>query len=318
MNDVAAHDPRAADPQAQARLAGALAASGFGIALFDADDRLRLANPWFERAFAIEPGTRPTWEGMMRHCHATRRGLVIESPDIDAWLERVRTRYRSVPVRAFESDLADGRWVWVVETLQPDGWLSIVVSDVSPLKANESLLRNARDEAVRISLKDPLTDLYNRRYIIGHLGEMLAGSRAMRWPLALAMLDIDHFKQINDTAGHDVGDAVLRHFAGLVQSQLRPMDAVGRIGGEEFLIVLTNTGLDGASQTLARVRRLIAESVPAASQPMPRYTFSAGIAVASADDSVDTLFRRADQALYRAKREGRNRDWAVNSRSMRL
>ena len=308
----------AADAALQARLGDALAEGQFGFALLDGDDRLRLANAWFESAFAIAPGTAPTWEEMMRHCHATRRGLLIEAEDIDAWLARVRTRFRRTPVRAFQSDLADGRWVWVVETVQPDGWMSISVCDVSPLKATESVLRHARDEAVRISMKDPLTDLYNRRYIMGHLGEMLAGSRAMRWPLALAMLDIDHFKHINDTAGHDVGDAVLRHFSAHVQSQLRPMDAVGRIGGEEFLLVLTNTGLDGATEILARVRRLIAESTAANSQPVPAYTFSAGIAVAAADDSVDALFRRTDQALYRAKRDGRNRDWSAQSRSMRL
>jgi diguanylate cyclase (GGDEF)-like protein len=147
---------------------------------------------------------------------------------------------------------------------------------------------------------------------------MLAGSRAVRWPLSLAMLDIDHFKQINDSAGHDVGDAVLCHFAEQLRGQLRPMDAVGRIGGEEFLLVLTNTGLNGAAHTLARVRRLIADTAAKAAQPVPEYTFSAGIALAVADDTVDSLFRRADQALYQAKRDGRNRDWAVNSRSMRL
>jgi diguanylate cyclase (GGDEF)-like protein len=244
--------------------------------------------------------------------------VLIETDDIDAWLARVRTKYRQAPVRAFQSDLVDGRWVWVIETLQPDGWLSIAVSDVSSLKATESTLRSARDEAVRISMKDPLTDLHNRRFIMGHLGEMLASGRAMRWPLALAMLDIDHFKRINDSAGHDIGDAVLCHFAEQLRHQLRPMDAVGRIGGEEFLLVLANTGLDGAAQTLGRVRRLIGESTAAANQPVPTYTFSAGITVATADDSIDSLLRRADQALYQAKRDGRNRDWAVNSRSMRL
>jgi diguanylate cyclase len=95
------------------------------------------------------------------------------------------------------------------------------------------------------------------------------------------------------------------------------MDAVGRIGGEEFLVVLANTGLDGATHLLGRVRRLIAETLAAAHQPVPSYTFSAGVALATAEDSVDSLFRRADQALYRAKRHGRNRDWAC-TRSMRL
>jgi diguanylate cyclase (GGDEF)-like protein len=140
----------------------------------------------------------------------------------------------------------------------------------------------------------------------------------VRWPLSLAMLDIDHFKRINDSSGHDVGDTVLCHFAEQLRGQLRPMDAVGRIGGEEFLLVLTNTGLDGAVHMLGRVRRLIADSIAVASQPVPEYTFSAGIAQACPDDNVDSLFRRADQALFQAKRDGRDRDWAVNSRSMRL
>jgi diguanylate cyclase (GGDEF)-like protein len=301
-----------------ARLQDSLSVAGCGFALFDPDDRLRVANAWFEQAYGVSAAAAPDWETIMRACHASGRGVLIETEDIETWLARVRGKYRQVPVRAFESDLADGRWVWVTETLQPDGWLSMVVADVSPLKATESVLRSARDEAVRIAMKDPLTDLYNRRFIMGHLGEMLAGSRAMRWPLALAMLDIDHFKRINDTAGHAVGDTVLCHFAEQLKCQLRPMDAAGRIGGEEFLLVLTNTGLDGAAQTLARVRRLIAASTSAASQVTPEYTFSAGIATATFDDSVDSLFRRADQALYQAKRDGRNRDWAVNSRSMRL
>ncbi|CAN5772539.1 GGDEF domain-containing protein [soil metagenome] len=302
-----------------ARLHASLDAAGLGFALFDPDDRLHMANTWFEQAYEVNAAAEGvTWESMMRDCHARRRGVLIETTDIDSWLMRVRTKYRQSPVRAFESDLVDGRWVWVTETLQPDGWLSMVVSDVSSLKATESDLRKARDEAVRISMKDPLTDLYNRRFIMGHLGEMLAGSRAMRWPLTLAMLDIDHFKRINDSAGHDVGDAVLCHFAEQLRHQLRPMDAVGRIGGEEFLLVLTNTGIDGAALMLARVRQLIAESTESEKQPVPEYTFSAGIALATADDNVDSIFRRADQALFQAKRDGRNRDWAVNSRSMRL
>lgn len=306
------------DTPLDAHVQDAMANASFGFALFDDSDRLRVANAWFEQAYGVTAAESPSWETMMRRCHASRRGVLIETEDIDGWIAHVRTRYRQVAVRAFQSDLADGRWVWVTETLRPDGWLSMMVTDVSPLKATESALRIARDEAVRVSMKDPLTDLYNRRFIMGHLGEMLAGSRAMRWPLALAMLDIDHFKHINDEAGHDVGDAVLCHFAEHLRRQLRPMDAVGRIGGEEFLLVLANTGLDGAVVTLGRVRSVIGESTAAAGRPVPSYTFSAGIASSTADDSVESLFRRADQALYQAKRDGRNRDWSVNSRSMRL
>jgi diguanylate cyclase (GGDEF)-like protein len=304
-----------------ARLNVALADAPVGIALFDPGDRLRFANPWFESTYGVQAAQAPTWEDMMRRCHATGHGVLIETTDIDAWIAQVRQRYRQVPVRSFQSDLADGRWVWVTETLQADGWLSMFVADVSPLKATELSLRDARDEAIRVSMKDPLTDLYNRRFIMSHLGEMLASAKAMRWPLSIAMIDIDHFKRINDESGHDVGDAVLCHFSEQMRHQLRPRDAIGRIGGEEFLLVLANTSIDGAEQMLARVRQMIAAStahVSPAAFALPAYTFSAGIALATKTDSLDSLFRRADQALFQAKRDGRNRDWAVNSRSMRM
>ncbi len=301
-----------------ALLQEALAQAACGFALFDPNDQLRVANPWFEQAFNIRAADAPTWEAMIRNCYENRCGVLIETQDIDAWIAQVRTKYRQMPIRYFQSDLVDGRWVWVTETLQPNGWLSVVITDVSPLKATEWALLKARDEAVRVSMTDSLTDLYNRRFIMNHLGKMLIESQAARWPLSIAMLDIDHFKRINDSAGHDVGDTVIRHLAKQLRTHLRPIDAVGRIGGEEFLIVLTNTGAEGAVQALNRVRQHIADSIRAASLPLPGYTFSAGIATAAAGDSLDSLFHRADQALYQAKRHGRNRDWAVNSDSMPL
>ena len=100
--------------------------------------------------------------------------------------------------------------------------------------------------ALQLARSDALTELDNRRYIFEQLADLLLGSRTMRWPLTVAMLDIDHFKHINDSQGHATGDAVLRHFAGLLRRQLRPADAVGRIGGEEFLLLLPNASLDGA------------------------------------------------------------------------
>jgi diguanylate cyclase (GGDEF)-like protein len=309
----------AVDPDdLQTRLAGLVWHAGIGVALFDSEDRLRYANPWFREAYSVDPALGPSWEQMMRGCHALRRGVLIETEDIDTWLATVRARYRSRPVRSFESDLADGRWVWVTETLRPDGWLVMSVADVSPLKASETAAQQARDEAVQVSLRDPLTELHNRRYIFQHLAELLAAARSMRWPLAVAMLDIDHFKRINDSEGHAAGDAVLRHFASLLRRQLRPKDAVGRVGGEEFLVVLPNASLDGAAMTLQRIRELISQSTTAARLPIPAYSFSAGLAAAQPDDTVDTLFRRVDDALYRAKSEGRNRDWSAESRSMRL
>jgi GGDEF domain-containing protein len=177
---------------------------------------------------------------MMRNCHQRRRGLMINTDDIDRWLDRVRRTYRCQPVRSFESDLTDGRWMWVTETTRPDGWVFVVLVDITPLKVNEATLRRSRDDALIAAMTDPLTSLYNRRYIFRRLDDLLCTTRKMRIPLAVAMLDLDHFKRVNDVHGHAVGDGVLQHFAQQMRKHLRPLDAVGRIGGEEFLMLLPN------------------------------------------------------------------------------
>ncbi len=277
-----------------------------GIGLFDAAERLRYANPHFRNAYALGADEAPSWEEMMRRCHRERVGLLIDTPDIDAWLARVRRSHRQRPLRSFESDLVDGRWMRVTETLHIDGWLLVMTTDVTALKINESVLRQARDQAVRLSITDPLTGLHNRRHVFERLDDLFLDARELRYPLTLVVIDLDHFKQINDSHGHAAGDQVLRHFAAQLQQALRPQDLVGRIGGEEFLLVLPNTSPQGARQVLGRLRGNL-HAQPAA-LPGPRLDFSSGIAHLLPEDSVQALWTRADRALYRAKRAGRGLD----------
>ncbi len=282
--------------------------SSSGIGLFDPEDRLRYANRYFRAAYAIGPDEQPDWADMMRRCHRDHVGLLIESADFDAWLAQVREKRRQIPARCFESDLVDGRWMRVTETLHADGWLLTITTDVTALKVNESTLRQARDEAVRLSILDPLTGLHNRRHVFEHLDSLLLSARQLRYPLTVAVLDLDHFKQVNDRHGHGVGDQVLVHFARQLQAHLRPQDLVGRIGGEEFLLALPNTEPSGARQVLARLRTYLTASLPAPSVPALRVGFSGGLARARPDDTVQSLWTRADQVLYQAKTGGRGRD----------
>lgn len=212
--------------EVQQQLLVSLHDSPTGFALFDADERLRYANAWFRQAYGLSSEAEPSWEQLMRDCHRRRCGVLIETDDIDAWIARVRMSYRRTPVRSFESDLVDGRWLWVTETLRSDGWLALTATDVSSLKANETTLRKSRDDAVIASLTDPLTELYNRRYIFERLHDLLSASRDMRVPLCLAVMDLDNFKFINDRHGHHTGDCVLAAFARHLSQNLRPLDAV--------------------------------------------------------------------------------------------
>jgi diguanylate cyclase (GGDEF)-like protein len=289
-------------------LLDALREGPVGWGLFDPQERLQAANAAFLDAFATTLDGAPCWETLMRRCHAERRGLRVDTDDIDAWIARVRQSYRRVPLRCFESDLVDGRWMWVTETLNPEGWVLALMTDVTPLKTHESTLRSARDQAVLASHTDPLTELYNRRYIFDRLDDLIASTRGMRLPLAVAMIDLDDFKHINDQHGHGVGDRVLKHFAAQLKRHLRPLDTAGRIGGEEFLLVLPNAPQGGAQRALELLRALLHGAVaPLPDLPALRYSFSAGLALVASTETGEQLVRRADRALYRAKREGRDR-----------
>ncbi len=292
----------------QLQLQRCLDESAAGIGLFDPDEHLRYANPHFRSAYALGPDETPRWEDMMRRCHRERVGLLIDTPDIEAWLARVRRSHRQRPLRSFESDLVDGRWMRVTETLHADGWLLVLTTDVTTLKANESVLRQARDQAVRLSITDPLTGLHNRRHVFERLDGLFLDARELRYPLTLVVIDLDHFKQINDQHGHAAGDQVLTHFAQQLQHALRPQDLLGRIGGEEFLLVLPNTSPEGARQVLARLRSSLAASPAQAPPPGLRTNFSSGIAHMRPEDTIQTLWTRADRALYRAKNSGRGLD----------
>nr|WP_145545057.1 GGDEF domain-containing protein [Variovorax boronicumulans] len=152
---------------------------------------------------------------------------------------------------------------------------------------------------------DPLTGGLNRQALMDSLERERARSARTGQPFSVAMLDVDHFKKINDSHGHPTGDRVLVHLCRRMSALVRPNDVVARYGGEEFVIVMPETTLGAAWQA---GQRILTQAVQVDGQPLPPFTISIGLAQwSSADNSVETVIARADAALYAAKANGRNR-----------
>ncbi|EMG29637.1 diguanylate cyclase [Campylobacter showae] len=155
--------------------------------------------------------------------------------------------------------------------------------------------------------KDFLTGVYNRRYFYDDMNEYLAYAEERAEPYAVAMLDIDHFKQINDTYGHDGGDRALKTLAKKLIDETKKGDLVARFGGEEFCIVLKNVSHEEAVKFFVNLRASIANCKVRLKKEQIKFTVSIGVAFSRSDYRLDELLELADEALYRAKENGRNR-----------
>lgn len=179
---------------------------------------------------------------------------------------------------------------------------SAFIRDITDRKRVEAELRE-------MATTDFLTGLANRRYFMARMEDELARlQRLDNLHVAVLMLDLDHFKHVNDSYGHAAGDAVLKHFAVLMQAELRKIDTVGRVGGEEFAIVLPGASPEEAEIFAERLRERVATTSPTFNDVLTPVTVSIGITTMLATDtSADAAMIRADKALYRAKKKGRNR-----------
>lgn len=169
-------------------------------------------------------------------------------------------------------------------------------------------LREAKAQAELEARIDPLTGLSNRRAFLERASEELRRARRYNKPLSLVMIDLDHFKIINDRWGHAIGDQVLAAFAGILKNHMRGVDVVARLGGEEFVMLMAETAYEGAMQVAERIRQDIKANPLQVDGVELVWTASLGVTLLDADeDSVSTALVRADRALYRAKQNGRDR-----------
>jgi len=175
-------------------------------------------------------------------------------------------------------------------------------------KAYQDKLRDYIQQSFEMAVTDQLTGLNNRRYLETHMGGLVQRAKRQTKPLSMLVMDLDHFKSVNDTHGHAVGDEVLVEFGRRLQQNVRGLDLACRVGGEEFVVVLPETDPETARMVAERLRTDVAD-VPFETEGGPlNITISIGVgALEDSDTSGDDVLKRADDALYKAKGDGRNR-----------
>lgn len=237
------------------------------------------------------------------------RYLAEQTRDPDGYVARARSL--SAEPAAESSDLIELRDGRSIERTSRPQWLSGEVigrvwsyRDVTHARRVEAQLRASEEQLRQIASHDALTGLFNRRHLHERLSDEIARAERHGHTFALAMLDIDHFKRVNDEHGHQTGDEVLKAFAKDLTGRLRKTDAVGRWGGEEFLLILPETPKSAALGLLEELREQVARE----REGLPRFTVSVGLAEYPTDaGALLPLVAAADARLYEAKRAGRNR-----------
>jgi two-component system, cell cycle response regulator len=261
-------------------------------------------------------------EDALRSVSRTRPDLIlldVEMPNLDGhgMLAKLREDPSTddIPVvfltaRSSTEDVVEGLRLgahdYLRKPFEPAELLARVTAALR-VKALQDELRQRNDELTAMSRTDALTGLPNRRALAGYLEEVCSLARRVGKQAALLMVDVDHFKQVNDTHGHDAGDDVLQEVARRLKSVCRTEDMAGRWGGEEFLVIAPMTGIEGAAALGERVRAAIAASPIHVDETGADLAVTASIGATAGVDDGDALLRIADAALYEAKRSGRDR-----------
>lgn len=197
----------------------------------------------------------------------------------------------------------NGALIWVEVTLQLR-YNTCQEIEIMGVSRNIEKRKKTEKEILYLSTHDYLTGCYNRAFFEKRAEEELERSTRYHKPLSFLMLDLDFFKKINDTYGHMAGDGVLKQVAETINVILRSSDLFARFGGEEFIVLMPETTIDGAVNVAEKIRSAIENTF----YPMNgKITVSIGVVGRNADESLDDLYRKADQQLYRAKASGRNR-----------
>ncbi len=287
-------------------------------------EQITTDNPLQQRRIASLRSQIDSYIGLTRRSiSAATRGDDGEAMRIERSRERaeaVKTITATLDeIRAAEATLAASRKAaaertartneWLLMGVSASGVLILIFASLALVALRQAFAREAafRAELRRLADTDELTGLANRRELLASLDRAMAAARRSQTQLAFAIIDIDHFKNVNDTHGHPAGDEVIRKVARTALATLRGCDVVGRLGGEEFAFVLPGASITSAFAVCERLReRIHGEAIALPDGQCVTVTISTGIARLTLNDTAQTLMERADQALYDAKNGGRD------------
>ena len=275
----------------------------YGIVVLDAQRRVQFVNRTFRKFWRVPDDvaeSRPTFIKLMYHGRGNAAYAVAPhrlGDYLAKQLESIRTGHDG----ALNIRLNNGEVIRFRCKALPDGGRLLTYGNVSDLVHEAEALE-------QLAAIDGMTGLNNRRNFLSLAEAEWTRFRRYGRPMALLMLDIDHFKRVNDSYGHDVGDEVIKTVADILQKQKRASDIAGRLGGEEFALVLPEATLDSAVAAGERLRKLVADYVVTAGGERIAVTISVGASNChAATAGIEELIKQADLALYEAKRAGRNR-----------
>lgn len=281
-----------------------------GYAIFSPDDVLIYCNQSFEDLFCYRNKTAigKKFIELVENAHEKNHGVKIESTThgFDVSSELIGANRRKQDFRIFEVDLVDGRWMLFSEQVNDEDYLFVQCKSITRQKVLEQQLNGHVEELCEMASYDSLTNLLNRRGIDKMFAALASQPKESRQG-ALVVLDIDDFKVINDTYGHAVGDDVLIELGRLIKSFVRPHDLVGRIGGEEFVVYLTDSSAELASKIGQRLVESIAKTPIVLGNLQINVTVSAGLCWRDSLIPFDELYVDADTKLYKSKHSGKNK-----------
>lgn len=285
------------------------------IGIFDKNDNVVFCNQSFSDIFAQpeQACLNQNFEQLIRSCFERKEGVKIDSTCIETWLDMARDKRRSSTYRSFEIDTCDDRWFRLTE-MMVDEFLFSYATDITASKNLQIELVKTKNKLQQLASTDHLTGIYNRRQFYKLAEQELLRCDRSKLPATLVLLDLDHFKQINDTYGHACGDAVLVSFTDRIKGELRSYDIFARIGGEEFAILLPEANEEEAFNIAQRYLNKVTDVPFYYEGEYIHSTVSIGLSESYPKiKTLDYALKTADQRLYQAKQSGRNQVVGPNS-----